>query len=202
MSELVLIRHAETAWNAARRLQGQSDVPLSPRGRVMAAAWRLPPDLAGHRWLSSTLGRARETAALLGRPEAVAHVALNEMNWGAWEGRTLRDLRAELGAAMAENEARGLDFRPEGGESPREVQARLRPLLRSLAAAGRPTVAVAHRGVLRALYCLASGWDLTGKPPVEFDRGALQRFRLAADGSPSVLRLNEPMRPPARGGTS
>lgn len=195
MTELVLIRHAETAWNAAGRIQGQRDVPLSPRGRVMAAAWRLPDDLSEHRWLSSTLSRARETAAILGRPEAVPLAALNEMHWGAWEGETLAALRARLGAEMAANEARGLDFRPEGGESPRAVQVRLRPLLRRLAVAARPSVAVSHRGVIRALYCLASGWDLIGKPPVAFDRDALQRFRLAADGRVTIVALNEPMRP-------
>ena len=195
MTELVLIRHAETAWNAAKRIQGQRDVPLSPHGRVMAASWRLPEDLIGHRWFSSTLGRARETAHLLGRPEAVALAALNEMNWGFWSGETLAKLRVRHGAAMAANEARGLDFRPEGGESPRELQNRLRPFLRRLATARQPSVAVAHRGVIRALYCLASGWDLTGKPPVEFDREALQRFTLAEDGTPSIQRLNEPLRP-------
>ncbi|WP_421707979.1 histidine phosphatase family protein [Algihabitans sp.] len=194
VTELVLIRHAETAWNAAKRIQGQRDVPLSPRGRVMAASWRLPAPLAGYRWFSSTLGRARETAHLLGRPDAVALAALNEMNWGHWAGQTLTELRTRHGGVMADNEARGLDFRPEGGESPREVQSRLRPLLARLAAAGQPSVAVAHRGVIRALYCLASGWDLTGKPPVEFDREALQRFALAGDGTPSILRLNDPLR--------
>jgi probable phosphoglycerate mutase len=194
MTELVLIRHAETAWNRAGRIQGQTDAPLSPAGRAMAGRWLLPADLAGHRWLSSTLVRARETAAILGHPEAAALAALNEMHWGAWEGETLPGLRRRLGDAMAANEARGLDFRPDGGESPRAVQQRLRPLLRRLAREGRPTVAVTHNGVVRALFCLASGWDLTGKPPVDFDRESVQRFQLQPDGHPTVLRLNERMR--------
>src|SRR3546814_10532072 len=58
---------------------------------------------------------------------------LVETDWGAWEGRTLAELRADLGAGMAANEARGLDFRPPGGESPRDVQDRMRPLLAELA---------------------------------------------------------------------
>ena len=74
--------------------------------------------------------------ALLGldpRPEP----RLVEMAWGEWEGRRLADLRAELGDAMIENEARGLDFRPPGGESPRDVQERLKPLLACLSAPDR-----------------------------------------------------------------
>jgi probable phosphoglycerate mutase len=195
MSELVLIRHAETGWNRAGRIQGQTDAPLSPAGRAMAARWRLPADLTRHRWLTSTLRRTRETAAILGRPDAVALAALNEMHWGAWEGETLRALRGRLGDAMAANEDRGLDFRPDGGESPREVQARLKPLLARLAAEARPTVAVTHNGVIRALYCLASGWDMLGKPPVDFDRESVQRFRIEPDGHLTVFRLNEGMMP-------
>ena len=64
--------------------------------------------------------------------------------------------------AMIENEARGLDFRPPGGESPRDVQARLRPFLESLR---DPTIAVTHKGVLRALYALATGWTMERKAP-------------------------------------
>ena len=117
------------------------------------------------------------------------------MHWGAWEGETLTDLRSRHGAAMAENEARGLDFQPDGGETPRRLQVRLRPLLARLATTRQPTVAVAHRGVIRALYCLASGWDMTGKAPVEFDRESLHRFVLSDGGTLAIRRLNEPMQP-------
>ena len=74
-----------------------------------------------------------ETAVLLGlnpQPEP----RLIEMAWGAWEGRRLSELRAELGDLMRENEERGLDFRPPDGESPRDVQNRVRPLLAEIAA--------------------------------------------------------------------
>ncbi len=127
-----------------------------------------------------------ETAALLGldpRPEP----RLVEMAWGAWEGRRLADLRGELGDAMLENEARGLDFRPPGGESPRDVQERLKPLLASLT---RPTVFVTHKGVLRALYALATGWSMTEKGPEKLRDRCAHAFRVAADGTPAVEKLN------------
>ena len=69
---------------------------------------------------------------------------LVEMHWGEWEGRLLAELRDELGAPMRENEARGWDFRPAGGESPREVWARIQPWLAEVAAAGEPTLAITH----------------------------------------------------------
>ncbi|HEY9536178.1 MAG TPA: histidine phosphatase family protein, partial [Kiloniellaceae bacterium] len=99
----------------------------------------------------------------------------------------------DLGAGMAANEARGLDFRPPGGESPRDVQDRLRPLLAELADAGEDVVAVSHKGVLRALYALASGWDMRGKPATKLADACAQAFTLEAGGVPRVERLNIPL---------
>ena len=193
MTPLVVIRHGPTAWTAEGRIQGRSDVPLSPEGRDAVRAWRLPGGLrgAGWVWLCSPLSRARETAALLKRDGEVREdPALIEMNWGAWEGRVLAELRQEGGPGMAEAEARGLDFRPPGGESPRDLQARLAPLLDSLARTGAPCVAVTHKGVIRGLYARAEGWDLTGRAPVKLRDACAHRFLLDAAGRPRVDRLN------------
>ncbi len=122
--------------------------------------------------------------------------ALVEMSWGAWEGRRLSELREELGDAMAANEARGLDFRPPGGESPREVQARLEPWLREIAGDDDTVnIAVAHKGVIRALYALAAGWDMTGKPPEKLRDGCGHLFEIDENGRVEVTRLNVPLAP-------
>ena len=177
MTPLLVIRHAPTEWNAAGRIQGRADLALSEAGRRWLKGVQMPADWDGAICLSSPLRRATETARLLGldpQPEP----ALIEMDWGGWQGRRLADLRAELGAEMAENEARGLDFRPPGGESPRDVQARLLPRLRMLSA---PTVVVTHKGVLRALYALATGWDMKGKSPDKLLDGHAHEFGVAGD---------------------
>ena len=109
------------------------------------------------------------------------------MHWGEWEGRVLAELRAELGAEMRENEARGWDFRPVDGESPREVLARVRSWLAELTV---PTLAVTHRGVIRAVYAHATGWDMRGKPPAQLDWHAVHLFLLDERGKPTVARLN------------
>ncbi len=203
MTPLVLIRHGPTDWTAEGRIQGHSDVPLSAAGRDTVRSWRLPPELAdeqgGWDWLSSPLARARETAALLwhgnGLAEARLEDALMEMHWGDWEGRRLAALRAEGGTLMAAEEARGLDFRPPGGESPREVQGRLMPLLAALADAGRPTAAVTHKGVIRAVYARATGWDMTGRPPEKLRDACAHRFVLDSGGAPRPDLLNIPLAP-------
>jgi probable phosphoglycerate mutase len=184
---LALLRHGDTPWSVEGRIQGRSDVPLSDAGRAAVLALRLPPDCAGMRIVSSPLARCVETAALLGMPVAGREPRLAEMSWGAWEGRRLAELRAELGRAMEENEARGWDFRPERGESPREVLARVRGWLAELK---EPTLAVTHRGVIRAIFASATGWNMLGRPPAKLDWSALQLFRVGPDGTARVERLN------------
>ncbi|MGQ0547236.1 MAG: histidine phosphatase family protein [Betaproteobacteria bacterium] len=187
MTLLALLRHAETAWNAERRIQGQSDVPLGDIGRARLRGAGLPSACRGMRVVTSPLARCVETAALLGFVDAAREPRLMEMHWGAWQGETLEGLRASLGDAMQANEARGLDFRPPGGESPRDVAARIETWLKELQG---PTLAVTHRGVIRAVLALATGWDFLGKPPAKLDWTAVHFFDVEAAGRPRVHRLN------------
>ncbi|MFQ5954295.1 MAG: histidine phosphatase family protein [Kiloniellales bacterium] len=189
MTWLALIRHGSTEWNEKGLVQGHSDVPLSDRGRAEVARWRLPPGLAGFAVVSSPLSRAVETARLVAGEPAI-EPRLIEMDWGAWEGRTLPELRAELGDLMTAWEAEGLHFRAPGGESPSQVQGRLQPWLIERANRGQATLAVCHKGVIRALYALATGWDMTDKPPHKFREPSAQLFSIADDGHPAVARLN------------
>lgn len=194
MTVLSFVRHGTTAWNAQGRMQGRCDVPLSAVGRAEVARWRLPLDHgACVDWLSSPLSRSLETARILGAGALRVEPALIEMDWGKWEGFRLEELRAHFGAAFAANERRGLDFRPPGGESPREVMVRVLRWLGSVGPSDRPLVAVTHNGVLRALLALASGWDMTGKPPVKLRPATLQRFALERGPRLALLECNVPL---------
>lgn len=187
---LAMLRHGDTAWSAERRIQGRSDVPLSEAGRAALLGFQLPATCKGMRVVTSPLARCVETAALLGAAHAAREPRLVEMSWGEWQGRRLAELRAELGDEMRRNEARGWDFRPAGGESPREVLLRVRPWFTEVAARGEPTLAVTHRGVIRAVFAAALEWDMRGAPPHKLDWSAVQLFGLGADGAPRVEQLN------------
>lgn len=166
---------------------------MSETGRAKVASWTRPDEIAGFDWVSSPLRRAMETAEILtGRAEPT-DARLVEMDWSEWEGMTLPDLRARLGNLMKAWEADGLDFRAPGGESPREVQDRLRPFLAERAAAGRETAVVCHKGVIRALYALSVSWDMTDKAPDKLDDDCTHLFELAPDGTPTPYRLNVPL---------
>lgn len=189
MTRLLVLRHAPTDWNAGRRIQGRADIPLSEVGRAAAARWRLPDWMAGWQALASPLSRAMETARLLGL-DPVPEPALTELDWGGWEGLRLSDKSRIDPAELARREALGLDFRAPGGESYRELQARLAPLLLRLAAAGRDTVAVCHRGVILALYACAADWTMIGDAPDGLQWGCAHLFRLDSTGAPVIERLN------------
>jgi probable phosphoglycerate mutase len=115
VTELLLVRHGETDWNAAGRLQGHTDRPLSDFGRKQAR--RLADGLAGEEFeaiYASDLARARETAEIVGAQlnlPVVLDPDLREKNWGTWEGLTSTErLEIELiGEATEEHQKRMLD---------------------------------------------------------------------------------------------
>jgi probable phosphoglycerate mutase len=196
---IVLIRHGETSWNAEGRIQGSSDVPMSEAGRAAVARWRLPDDFAGYRWMASPLVRARDTALVLGAdPQTLTLDArLCEMHWGEWEGLTLDDLSAEMTEIRARRAREGLDFRAPGGESNRDMQRRLRAWIDDVLRDGRPTIAVAHKGVVRALVSLATGWDMRAALPRDLTWDAAHLFHADAAGGFSVGQLDIPLAPGA-----
>ena len=126
MREMLLMRHAMTAWNLQRRIQGRRDVALEPGAREELARRRVPSPWRDGEWHVSPLQRAVESARALGARTMLLEPRLQEMDWGEWEGCTLTALRARHGEAMRRNESRGLDFRPSGGESPRALAMRSR----------------------------------------------------------------------------
>jgi probable phosphoglycerate mutase len=202
MSALFLLRHGPTEWTAAHRLQGRSDIPLSAGGRRLVETWQLPDRAVQGEWVSSPLVRATETAEVLRRRHHPAkdlriEPRLAEMSFGEWEGQTLTALRSIHGAAMAQWEGRGLDFRAPGGESPRDVQDRLRPWLEAMGAANKDVLAITHKGVMRALYALASGWDMRGKPAQRLADNAVHEFELDRRGL-RIGRLNISLQAQAR----
>ena len=153
----VLIRHAESAWNAAGRWQGHADPPLTPRGRRQAA--RLAGALAGQGievLVASDLARAAETARVLGAAlglEAFPDPRFRELDVGAWTGLRREEIARRDPARLARFDAGDADVAAGGAESRRAIRRRVRAAAAALAAAhpGRRIALVTHLGVIRAL---------------------------------------------------
>ncbi|WP_082114055.1 histidine phosphatase family protein [Kiloniella litopenaei] len=190
MAELLIFRHGPTIWNAEKRIQGRSDISLSEQGIETVQKWQLPDEWMAVPWYVSPLQRAQETAKLLGQEKLETDPLLIEMSWGKWEGQRLPELRKKLGPEMEKMEALGLDLCPPGGESPRDVQNRLKPFLYKVAGSNQSAVAVAHKGVLRALYAEATNWDMLGKPKEKIRDNCAHLFQISSTGIISVKAMN------------
>lgn len=183
MSELLIIRHAETDWNRQMRFQGHSDIPLNECG--LAQARRLAARLADESIdlvVTSDLQRARQTAEPLlsarGLPVR-ADAAWREQAFGLIEGldaATIRALHPEVWAAWLRHDA---DLAPPGGESNRAFHARTLAALRALGDSldGRRAAVFTHGGVLDMLWREAHALPLSGPRDCEIPNTGLNRLR-------------------------
>lgn len=190
MTALLMIRHGKTEWNVRKKLQGRRDIPLSQEGIDLLTGRRVPEEFSDFQWICSPLTRAQQTAELLGAASFTIEESLMEMDWGKWEGKTIRDLRILYGDKMAEEEKKGLHMTPPDGESPYQVQVRLKGWLQKLE---NSTIAVAHKGIIRAMKSLAYDWDMKDKSPVPFDWNCAHLFDVGNTGRLSVVRPNIPL---------
>jgi alpha-ribazole phosphatase len=184
--QLLLVRHGETAWNAAGRLQGQSNPPLNVPGQRQAMALaRIMATEPVQAVYSSDLQRAQETAYSIASALGLAvqcDACWREMAFGHWEGLTWEQIQQRDAVAGSAWQADPLHVAPPQGETLLQVHTRVRVALSCLVAAhqAHTIVLVSHGGPLRLLLCLA-----LGLPPE-----AHWRFRLDP-GSLSTLHLDE-----------
>lgn len=152
-----LVRHALTEWNREKRIQGQSDTQLSLVGKRQAAKWgRVLKAELWDRILTSDARRAWETARSINaflKVPMESDPRLREQDWGAWTGKTLRELKREAPQLLSFQEQAGWDFCPPGGEDRRHVQERSMTALGEAGEkwAGERILVVTHEGVIKCL---------------------------------------------------
>lgn len=161
---LYVIRHGQTDYNREMRLQGALDIPLNETGRKQArsnghtlakAPMELPLD--GYDWVSSPLKRTRKTMELVRGAAGLTTTGyrteklLTELSFGDWEGQTLAEVAAHSPQQIEERERGKWHFCPPGDRA--ESYAMLAERTDSfLATVNRPTICVAHGGVIRTLF--------------------------------------------------
>ena len=183
-----MIRHGETAWNAEGRVQGQTDVPLSPVGEAQARA--LCHALAGERFIAlyaSDLSRVRQTAApaaaRLGLPVRL-EPRLRERHYGKFETLTYAEARERLPEDYARFRAKELDYDFGSGESLRNFYARAVACVTDIARrhVGDAVLVFTHGGVLEMVYRHAHGRGLSDARDFEIPNAALNWIEVGAAG--------------------
>ncbi|MFT4122724.1 MAG: histidine phosphatase family protein [Microbacteriaceae bacterium] len=185
MTHLYLVRHGETDWNRAHRVQGSTDIPLNEMGRVQAiATGRL---LATRHWdaiYASPLARALETARIIAREcgldEPVVEPAVTERSYGEAEGMDFASIDAKFPGATV----------VPGREHWRTVSERVVPALSRIAARhpGGQVLVVSHGGAIRSVLRVVD--PETIHPKIE--NGSVHSFR-HADGALELVHFDDPI---------
>jgi glucosyl-3-phosphoglycerate phosphatase len=161
LRRIILLRHGQTDYNVAGRMQGHLDSMLTPVGHEQAAA--AAPVLAAlepDRVISSDLRRAADTADVIGAACGLPvkfDSRLRETHLGRWQGRTVAEIDRDYPGAITEWRS-DPTWAPPGGESRVDVVDRSRPVVQELDAEladaedGSATVLlVAHGGLIAGL---------------------------------------------------
>ena len=175
-TRIFLVRHG-VARGAEGVAVGQIDLPLSAAGAAaigkLADTWTGPPP---DRLITSGLARADGTAAILGRAwnlEATVDARLREIDFGDWDGRTWKDIRAEKGDFLKEWMESWWTRRAPGGEGFEDVARRAVEWLDETVAdaEGETVVAVGHGGTIRTALGHVLGLPLERAFHLHLDHG-------------------------------
>lgn len=159
-TRVCIVRHGETDWNAQRRIQGQTDIPLNDNGRQQAVA--TAQGLVGQNFsaiYSSDLQRAHDTAAAaaerLNLP-VQTEPGLRERHYGEFQGLTQDEIKAR--ADYERYITRDTSFSFGNGESLAGFAERIKNTLNTLAQqhVGESILIFAHGGVLDVIYRIAT----------------------------------------------
>ena len=150
-----LVRHGQTDWNRAGKIQGTTDIPLNETGRkqaeqlatVLKERSGYPAKTRIDAVYASPLARAFQTAEILAKEEKLPLrrlTGLRERDFGCWEGKSWQQVEAEY-----PDEFHLWREQPSGGESRKSCEARSERAIRQiLEETAGDAVIVAHGGIL------------------------------------------------------
>jgi broad specificity phosphatase PhoE len=185
---IYLVLHGETEWNREHRFQGRLDSPLTPTGceqagRAGHTLARLIDDPSAWTLTSSPLGRARETARVIGdalriEPGAIELDArLAEVDVGSWSGLTRAEIEARWSQILKGAGRYDWYFRSPDGETLADLTKRLRGWLADVSRNDQSKIAVSHGVASRVLRGLYAGLAVETAIALEISRDVI--FRLS-----------------------
>ena len=189
-TRILAIRHGETAWNVATRIQGQLDIPLNATGEWQAA--QLAQALSAQEQIdaiyTSDLLRAYATAQAIGQAVKLplhTHLGLRERGFGDFEAKTFTEIATALPEESMRWRKRDPHWAPPGGgESLVAMRERVLSTVNHLASShlGGNIVLVAHGGVMDILYRAATRLDLQAPRTWDLSNTAVNRLLWTPEG--------------------
>ena len=186
---LILLRHGQTAANASALLQGRMNLPLDDVGRIQAVRCGafIRENFAGARVISSPLLRAVQTASSISDNVEIDDRFI-ELDYGDWDGVPMSEVDSNAWNHWRTDPS----FRPPGGESLIELDARVRPALEDVReeATTRHVVVVSHVSPIKSAitWALGVGPDVTWR--CHLDRASMCRIGIGPHG-PALLGMND-----------
>jgi broad specificity phosphatase PhoE len=176
--KLYVLRHGETEWNKEEIFRGRKDIPLNAAGmKQVVKAGGYFTGKPVEKILSSPLSRAVQTAQAIGRVTGVpveATEELTDINFGVWEGRSLKDVEEHFPADLALWRASPQDLRVEGGETLAEVRERVWGCIKEIGAKQKGAVIVAtHRVICKVIVLSCLGIDNSHFWDMRFDPASI-----------------------------
>ncbi|HEY1316831.1 MAG TPA: histidine phosphatase family protein [Gaiella sp.] len=163
-----LVRHGETDWSRRRLHTSTTDVPLTEKG--VTAARELGKKLAARSFalvLTSPRLRARETAELVGFPDAIADDDLAEWAYGAHEGVSTEEIRRTVPDWTIWSHP------APGGETAAEVRERVDRVIARVREVEGDSLLFGHAHSLRALAARWLGQEVLDGRLYRLDTGTL-----------------------------
>jgi probable phosphoglycerate mutase len=182
-TRICFIRHGETDWNLARRIQGQTDIPLNETGRAQAQAMaRNAAHCDFTAIYSSDLSRAKETAQRIAETrgmEIKTLPQLRERHFGIFQGITAQEGAQRHPRAFEYYKARNPEYDFETGESMLRFSGRVSRAVELMVNqhSDQTIAAVCHAGVLDILYRKTTGRPLDTPRDFVIPNCALNWFR-------------------------
>jgi probable phosphoglycerate mutase len=163
---IYLIRHGEIAATSPRRFIGQTNLPLTEKGRDQVALLGTYLSTCGiEKVVCSPLLRCQESGQIIAGASALSietEDSLSEINLGVWEGLTVDEVKKRYPGAYEERGEDLAGYRPTGGESFHDLLDRVVPaFMQIIESSPSKTAVVAHAGVNRVLLCHILGIPLT-----------------------------------------
>lgn len=181
ITRFCLVRHGETDWNAARRLQGHTDIDLNARGLAQAKQMALALKSIHLQFdvlYTSDLQRAAKTAQAieeLFKASAISNMALRERHLGALQGLTTDEAPMREPELWKSHLSRNIEENLRNGESIQQFADRIRTALEQIREQhlGKTILLVSHGGVLDMMYRIAINQPLDAEKAVTVPNASL-----------------------------